>query len=65
MLVYCQGSEFLRGFRSADQNGLADAWDEVQRSHVPLPTQANIPQLDHVYDRGPQLQPTLDGNSII
>lgn len=65
MLVYCQGSEFLRGFRSADQNGLADAWDEVQRSHVPLPPQANIPQLDHVYDRGPQLQPTLDGNSII
>ncbi|KAJ9173905.1 hypothetical protein P3X46_016995 [Hevea brasiliensis] len=58
-----QGSEFLRGFRSADQNenGLADAWDEIQRSHVHPPPQANIPQLDHVYNRGPQLQPTLDG----
>ncbi|KAF2298220.1 hypothetical protein GH714_019495 [Hevea brasiliensis] len=61
-----QGSEFLRGFRSADQNenGLADAWDEIQRSHVHPPPQANIPQLDHVYNRGPQLQPTLDVSVI-
>lgn len=50
----CQGSEFLRGFRAADQNGLADAWDEIQRPQVAPPPQ----QLDHM---GPQLQPTLDG----
>ncbi|XP_057992075.1 peroxisome biogenesis protein 5 isoform X2 [Hevea brasiliensis] len=56
-----QGSEFLWGFRSTDQNGLADAWDEIERSHVPRPSQANVPQLDHVYDRGPQLQPTVYG----
>uniref|UniRef100_A0A2C9VY63 Peroxisome biogenesis protein 5 n=1 Tax=Manihot esculenta TaxID=3983 RepID=A0A2C9VY63_MANES len=56
-----QGSEFLAGFRSADQNGLVDAWDEIQRSHVPPLSVANIPLLDHGYDRGPQLQPTLDG----
>ncbi|EEF27074.1 peroxisomal targeting signal type 1 (pts1) receptor, putative [Ricinus communis] len=56
-----QGSEFFRGFRSADQHGLADAWDEIQRSHGPPPPQANIPQLDNIYNRGPQLQPTLDG----
>lgn len=47
-----QGSDFLDGFRSADQNGFTDAWDEIQRFHGPLPPQANIP---------PQLQPTLDG----
>ncbi|XP_065863047.1 peroxisome biogenesis protein 5 [Euphorbia lathyris] len=49
------GSEFLRGFRSADQNGFADAWDEVQQSRVPPLPHANI------YERGPQPQPTLDG----
>lgn len=55
-----QTSDFLRGFRSADQNGFADAWDEVQQSHGP-PMAANVPQMDRIYDRGPQHQPTLDG----
>ncbi|CAK7323911.1 unnamed protein product [Dovyalis caffra] len=52
-----QGSEFLRGFRTADQNGLADAWDEIQRSGPPPPPPA---LLDHRIPP-PQLQPTLDG----
>lgn len=51
-----QGSEFLRGFRSADQNGFADVWDEIQH-------QSLGPPFDHFSDRAaaPQLQPTLDG----
>lgn len=57
-LLFCllQGSEFLRGFRSADQNGFTDAWDEIQH-------QSHGPPFDHFYDRAaaPQLQPTLDG----
>lgn len=59
-----QGSEFLRGFRSAAQGELAAAWDEIQ---VPLgrESQTHIPQLDHVYDRAaitqPPQQPILDG----
>ncbi|XP_051124811.1 peroxisome biogenesis protein 5 isoform X2 [Andrographis paniculata] len=30
-----QGSEFLQGFRSVDQNGFSDAWDEIQRPQIP------------------------------
>ncbi|XP_021905972.1 peroxisome biogenesis protein 5 [Carica papaya] len=50
-----QGSEFLRGFRSADKNGLADAWDEIQHQR--------IPEMPPIYDRAPaaQLPPTFDG----
>ncbi|KAK3013345.1 hypothetical protein RJ639_008338 [Escallonia herrerae] len=45
-----QGSEFLRGFRSADQNGFADAWDEIHNPPVHrFPLEHN------------QLQPELDG----
>ncbi|KAI3466355.1 hypothetical protein Pfo_023018 [Paulownia fortunei] len=29
-----QGSEFLQGFRSVDQNRFADAWDEIQRPPI-------------------------------
>ncbi|KAG8365214.1 hypothetical protein BUALT_Bualt18G0081100 [Buddleja alternifolia] len=29
-----QGSEFLQGFRSVDQNRFADAWDEIQRPQI-------------------------------
>ncbi|KAM7460241.1 hypothetical protein LguiA_035810 [Lonicera macranthoides] len=54
-----QGSEFLRGFRSADQNGLAAAWDEIHNPQAPQfqgrgsPT--NFP-LEHN-----RLQPDLGG----
>ncbi|KAG8386585.1 hypothetical protein BUALT_Bualt03G0163600 [Buddleja alternifolia] len=30
-----QGSEFLQGFRSVDQNRFADAWDDIQRPQIP------------------------------
>ncbi|XP_047325272.1 peroxisome biogenesis protein 5-like [Impatiens glandulifera] len=51
-----QGSEFLRGFRSADQNRLADAWDEIHTSPVP-----NIPVIGHISNVNGPLQPQLDG----
>ncbi|KAL9403033.1 hypothetical protein Peur_000005 [Populus x canadensis] len=51
-----QGSEFLRRFRTSDQNGFANAWDEIQRSGPPTPPAL----LDHGLPP-PQLQPTLDG----
>lgn len=54
-----QGSQFLQGFRSADQNGLADAWDEIQRPQLPFAhgsqNMTNIP-LEHA-----RLQPDLNG----
>ncbi|XWS11457.1 hypothetical protein CRYUN_Cryun38cG0084500 [Craigia yunnanensis] len=50
-----QGTEFIKSFRTADDNGLADAWEEIQRQ----------PHFDHVYDAAaapvPPIQPTLDG----
>ncbi|PPD70683.1 hypothetical protein GOBAR_DD32440 [Gossypium barbadense] len=49
-----QGSEFIRGFRTADANGLADAWEEIQRQ----------PHFDRVYEGAtpaPPIQPSLDG----
>ncbi|KAJ4829299.1 Peroxisomal membrane signal receptor PTS1 [Turnera subulata] len=49
-----QSSEFLRGFRGADQNGFADAWDEIQRSNVPPPPLVAGPPTT-------RLPPTLDG----
>ncbi|XP_040988221.1 peroxisome biogenesis protein 5 [Juglans microcarpa x Juglans regia] len=64
-----QGSDFLRGFRSAGQGELSAAWDDIQRSHAPLPPQGRgsqtlNPELDRIYDRAsltqPQ-QPILDG----
>ncbi|MBA0661086.1 hypothetical protein Goklo_012998, partial [Gossypium klotzschianum] len=48
------GSEFIRGFRTADANGLADAWEEIQRQ----------PHFDRVYEGAtpaPPVQPSLDG----
>ncbi|XP_042011277.1 peroxisome biogenesis protein 5-like [Salvia splendens] len=30
-----QGSEFLRGFHSMDQNRFSDAWDDIQRPQIP------------------------------
>ncbi|XP_038684471.1 peroxisome biogenesis protein 5-like [Tripterygium wilfordii] len=52
-----QGSEFLRGFRSTDQNALAEAWNEVQLQRPPV-----SPQVD-LYGRtsSPQTQPSFDG----
>ncbi|KAL3503705.1 hypothetical protein ACH5RR_038154 [Cinchona calisaya] len=44
-----QGSAFLEGFHSADQNRLADVWDEIQRPQVNFP-------LEHT-----QLQPDMHG----
>lgn len=56
-----QGSQFLQGFRSADQNRLADAWDEIQRPQLPFAhgsqNMTNIP-LEHA-----RLQPDLNGNT--
>ncbi|XWS27654.1 hypothetical protein CRYUN_Cryun25bG0000100 [Craigia yunnanensis] len=48
-----QGSEFIRRFRNADDNGLSDAWGKIQSQ----------PHFDHVYDAaaGSLIQPTLDG----
>ncbi|KAJ4868557.1 Peroxisome biogenesis protein 5 [Raphanus sativus] len=48
-----QGTEFFRGFRSVDQNGLGAAWDEVQRGAGPMPPMGPI------YE--PPLQPTFEG----
>lgn len=52
------GSEFLRGFHSAGQSDLADAWNEIH--HPPVPAH---PELGRIHDGGvrTQLQPTLDG----
>lgn len=56
---FCQGSEFLRGFRSADQNGLAAAWDEIHNPQAPQfqgrGSLTNFP-LEHN-----RVQPYLDG----
>ncbi|KAL4280556.1 hypothetical protein GQ457_03G022440 [Hibiscus cannabinus] len=46
-----QGSDFIRGFRAADANGFADAWEEVQRQ----------PPFDPLAAPAPPIQPTLDG----
>ncbi|KAB5534931.1 hypothetical protein DKX38_018017 [Salix brachista] len=51
-----QSSEFLRNFRTADQNGFADAWEEIHRSGPPPPPAL----LDHRLPP-PQFQPTLEG----
>ncbi|XP_057984036.1 peroxisome biogenesis protein 5 isoform X3 [Malania oleifera] len=62
-----QSSEFLRGFHSADQGGLADAWDEIHHPKVSQSLgsqgQSHFAELEHIHDHGvgPQLQPTLDG----
>ncbi|KAJ4869066.1 Peroxisome biogenesis protein 5 [Raphanus sativus] len=40
-----QGTEFFRGFRSVDQNGLGAAWDEVQRGAGPMPPMGPIMSL--------------------
>lgn len=67
-LLY-QGSEFLRGFHSADHGRFADAWDEIQRPQV-LPSsggerQAHLAQVENEFrsGTGSQLQQTLDGNT--
>lgn len=44
-----QGSEFLKGFHTADQHRLADVWDEIQRPQVNFPP-------EHM-----QLQPDTNG----
>ncbi|ESQ42806.1 hypothetical protein EUTSA_v10012791mg [Eutrema salsugineum] len=46
-----QGTEFFRGFRSVDQNGLGAAWDEVQRG-------GPMPPLGPMYE---PVQPTFEG----
>ncbi|VVB16193.1 unnamed protein product [Arabis nemorensis] len=46
-----QGSEFFRGFRSVDQNGLGAAWDEVQHG-------GPMPPLGPMYE---PVQPTFEG----
>ncbi|KAE8713745.1 Peroxisome bioproteinsis protein 5 [Hibiscus syriacus] len=46
-----QGSEFIRGFRAADANGFADAWEEIQRQ----------PPFDPTAGPAAPIQPALDG----
>ncbi|KAL1195231.1 Peroxisome biogenesis protein 5 [Cardamine amara subsp. amara] len=46
-----QGSEFFRGFRSVDQNGLGAAWDEVQNG-------GPMPPMGPLYE---PVQPTFEG----
>ena len=61
-IYLCQGSDFIGAFRSAEHGRLADAWDEIQHSHVsPQPAER---EFEHIYDRGAAtpLQPTLEGN---
>lgn len=56
LFFYHQGSEFFRGFRSVDQNGLGAAWDEVQRGGAPMPP------MGPMYE---PLQPTFEGLSLL
>ena len=56
IVIWVQSSEFLRNFRTADQNGFADAWEEIHRSGPPPPPAL----LDHRLPP-PQFQPTLEG----
>ncbi|XP_043700533.1 peroxisome biogenesis protein 5 isoform X1 [Telopea speciosissima] len=63
-----QGSEFLHSFRSADQGGFADAWDEVHRAPVPphalgRESHPQMAEFEQIYGPGvsSQLQPTWDG----
>lgn len=62
-----QGSEFLRGFHSADHGRFEDAWDEIQRPQV-LPSsgrerQTHLAQVENEFHpgTGSQLQQILDG----
>lgn len=63
-----QSSDFLRGFRSADQVGLTNAWDEI--NHRPLvphsqgrESQTHFHDFERIYDQGVGTQhpPNLDG----
>ncbi|KAL3643229.1 Peroxisomal membrane signal receptor PTS1 [Castilleja foliolosa] len=54
-----QGSQFLQGFRSVDQNRFSDAWDDVQRAQVPHYQGANGPAYFPL--ENPRLQQDLDG----
>ncbi|KAG9143930.1 hypothetical protein Leryth_016124 [Lithospermum erythrorhizon] len=55
--LHSQGSAFLQGFHAGDQNGLSDAWNEIQRPQVPYGAGgiSNFPM-----ERTP-LPPTVDG----
>lgn len=62
IFILFQGSDFIGAFRSAERGELADAWDEIQHSHVsPQPRESVF---EHIYDGGDAtpLQPTLEGN---
>ncbi|CAN0922892.1 Peroxisome biogenesis protein 5 [Linum grandiflorum] len=48
-----QGSQFLRGFRGADQNGFAGVWDEVS-ALPPPPLQSGFPNPQQFSDGSPQ-----------
>ncbi|GER52742.1 peroxisomal targeting signal 1 receptor [Striga asiatica] len=50
-----QGSEFLQGFRSADQSRFSDAWDEIQRA-PPGPTYFPLEK--------PRLPQDFDGQDV-
>ncbi|GAA0174871.1 membrane trafficking regulatory protein [Lithospermum erythrorhizon] len=55
--LHSQGSAFLQGFHAGDQNGLSDAWNEIQRPQVPYGAGgiSNFPM------ERTQLPPTVDG----
>lgn len=50
-----QGSEFLQGFRSADQSSFSNAWDEIQRP------QGGVGPTNFPFEQ-PRLQQDFDGN---
>ncbi|EPS66664.1 peroxisomal targeting signal 1 receptor [Genlisea aurea] len=54
-----QGSEFLKGFRSVDQSGFSDAWNEIRRPQIP---QYHVREgLFNIASAQPQLQQDFDG----
>ena len=61
----CQGAEFFRGFRSADQGRLADVWDEIHSPQLPhaqgRDSLTNLPVMDHTVRVNTPLRPDFDG----
>lgn len=65
-----QGSQFLRGFHSAEHGGLEEAWNEVRQPTFLPPiqgreSQAHFQEFEQIYDRGANsnFQPAWDGKA--
>lgn len=61
----CQGAEFFRGFRSADQGRLADVWEEIHNPQLPYSqgrgSLTHLPAIEQTIRPNNQLQPDFDG----